>query len=392
MTTSDAALLAEVETFLSECDSPTLHVPSIEAQDIEGSTTKTTALSDLPSQHQANVRGRRRLKSSGDPKREREKAKDRERRAEYRERRLKERTDLLRQVKELTAELEESQKAKEATASMSSTAWKLLAQRLKHEREEAEEHQQRLRAEVNARSTLVKDIYYRLASHYSANMGDALQRNRMRLHKYDMNTFMAYVGELDALYDKTDEMFRDSNCKDCGEWNEDAEEGSYHYKDRNIVPIGFQQASDALWEASHLPQRQSDRQEFNDTEDSDNTAAFKFRLTARLGNGRVVSVVQCSVTRRYQEDNRLAVIWRSFMEGEGEFAGMHADETGWDELTPTAEGTMMRTYIQHFPMLVSTLSTSKPVLQEFNGVVLEAVSDVGEEIYQRFEKLVLADS
>ncbi|KAG1703510.1 hypothetical protein DVH05_007457 [Phytophthora capsici] len=386
MATSDAALLAEVETFLSECDSPVL--PSI---DLPG-TTETTQLSHLPTQHQANVRGRRRLKSSGDPKREREKAKDRQRRAEYRKRRVKERTDLLRQIKELTVELHKRQQAKEVTISGASTAWKLLAQRLKYEREEAEEEQHQLRAEVDARSTLVKDIYYRLASHYSASISDSLQRKRMNLDKYDVDIFTTYLRELDALYAKTNEVLCNSECEDCGLWNECEEEGSYQYKDRNIVPIDFQQASVALWDASHLPDHRNDRQEFNGVQDWENTAAFKFRLTAQLTDGRVVSVVQRSVTRRYQEDNRLVVIWRSFLNGEGEFAGMHADETGWDELTPTAIGTMMRTYIQHFPMHVSLMPTSKPVLQEFNGVVLEAVSDIGEDIYQRFEKLLIVDA
>ncbi|POM73510.1 Hypothetical protein PHPALM_9637 [Phytophthora palmivora] len=331
--------------------------------------------------------------NTGNAKREMEKAKDRQRRAVYRVRRLTERDNLLQQVEDLTAELAQRQQIKNNKVPMSTTAWKVLALRLQQERQDAENQQRRLWIEIDARSTLLRDLYYRLACDNNADSSHALcQRKRMRLEHSDAKTYEQYLEELDGVYAKTDEMFQDFEVvsEDDGQWIKDVQTGSSHYKGKMVLPIDFHQACHALWDASHLPHRQNDRQHYGEVEDCENTAAYKFRIT-RQTLGRVASVVQRSVTRRYQDEGRLIVVWRSFLEGEGKFDGMYADETGWDELTPSEGGTVMKTYIHHLQMHVGAMTIHQPAMNKFNDIVLDSVSDIGEDIYQRFEKLLVTE-
>ncbi|KAG6949583.1 hypothetical protein JG687_00014767 [Phytophthora cactorum] len=91
----------------------------------------------------------------------------------------------------------------------------------------------------------------------------------------------------------------------------------------SFMPSDFKEICRILWGAGQLPHRQENRQRFTDVEDPTNTAAFKFQISSRLSAGRAVSARV--VTRRYQQEDRMVLVWQSIIEGEGMFTGMRAE-------------------------------------------------------------------
>ncbi|KAG3136260.1 hypothetical protein C6341_g21460 [Phytophthora cactorum] len=126
------------------------------------------------------------------------------------------------------------------------------------------------------------------------------------------------------------------------------------------MPSDFKEICRILWGAGQLPHRQENRQRFTDVEDPTNTAAFKFQISSRLSAGRAVSAVQRVVTRRYQQEDRMVLVWQSIIEGEGMFTGMRA-----------ACGD----------------TTLESMVKQFTGMILEMVAEDGVEIMKNFEKL-----
>ncbi|KAF1786607.1 hypothetical protein GQ600_21128 [Phytophthora cactorum] len=131
----------------------------------------------------------------------------------------------------------------------------------------------------------------------------------------------------------------------------------------------FKEICRILWGAGQLPHRQENRQRFTDVEDPTNTAAFKFQISSRLSAGRAVSAVQRVVTRRYQQEDRMVLVWQSIIEGEGMFTGMRAEYAY--PLTNAACGD----------------TTLESMVKQFTGMILEMVAEDGVEIMKNFEKL-----
>ncbi|KAG6587173.1 uncharacterized protein IUM83_03060 [Phytophthora cinnamomi] len=161
------------------------------------------------------------------------------------------------------------------------------------------------------------------------------------------------------------------------------------------MPLHFDHACQTLWESGKLPHQQQNRQGFGDVEDPENTAAFTFRIANRLVTGGIVSAVQRVITRRYQEEGRMVLVWQSLMEGEGMFTGMRAGETGWDVLTPSTDasrpGTVIQTCISHTPMHFGAIGLHNPRSKQFTGMILELVAGDGIKIMKEFEKLHIAE-
>eukprot|EP00644_Phytophthora_capsici_P002618 jgi/Phyca11/105637/e_gw1.11.620.1 len=107
-------------------------------------------------------------------------------------------------------------------------------------------------------------------------------------------------------------------------------------------------------------------------------------VTKTLNSGRTVSVLQHAVARRYLEADKMVVVWKTFTEGEGMFAGMHADECGWCLSTPSSitskPSTLMRTVIRHVPMHFDATLAKEPAAGQFTGLLLTAGSEDATEI------------
>ncbi|KAG7382566.1 hypothetical protein PHYPSEUDO_004765 [Phytophthora pseudosyringae] len=406
MATHDAALLDEVEDFLVSFDLPifaTLHALADGDEASRADTVKAEA--PTPVDSTKNSKRRKKPHQVLDPvaKRELEKAKDRKRRSTYRERRRIEKETLQQQVGELTTELAELQRAKEAERSLASSAWEMVAKRQLQGRVNAEEKQRSLLRTMEARAASIQE-FQGVLQHGLATVADAANKHkRIRVEPSEAEFYEAYAQDLDNFYAQTDEFLRNFGLDSTDaswdqprrQWKEDGETGYYVYTDKRVSPFDFQRTCRFTWCVAQMQHRQEDRECFDGMDDPDNTAAFKFRVTHRLKSGRAVSVLQRAVVRQYLKDDRSVVVWRSLSEGEGMFTGMHADECGWCVSIPLPNSpkpsTLTRVMMRHVPMHFSSKATQEVEAKQFTGFVLDTGSEDALEITNRLEKLLLQD-
>ncbi|EGZ10697.1 hypothetical protein PHYSODRAFT_403496, partial [Phytophthora sojae] len=322
----------------------------------------------------------------------------------YRERQRQEKESLKQQVGKLTVQSKGLQKAKERNKSTLSASWESMTKRQLQARLSAEAEQRRFFTAIDSQAALIhelRDFMHELTSKESKNLldGDTRHRHkRVRIEPSDAAFYEAYVQELDAMYAKTDAVL--SSCAldttTAGwddpkqQWREEGKGGFYMFVDKQIVPFGFKETSDTLWEVGRLLHRQEDRQVYHGIP---NTVAFKFRNTAQLNSSRVVSVLQHVVSRRYDDDGKMVIVWRSFTEGEGLFTGMHADETGWCVTTPLLSsplpGTLLRVVMRHVPMHFDSASTQGDSSKQFTALMLETGTEDAVQVTNALEKLLL---
>ncbi|KAE8877627.1 hypothetical protein PF005_g25819 [Phytophthora fragariae] len=413
---TDASFLAEVEDFLVSLDLPTF--PTLRSLTSDEIGDESSRIDAVPTPQEApksldstaaptNVRKKKfRSEMDAAAKLEMERAKDRKRRSAYRERRKIEKETLQKQAGELSAELAQLQKAKQAKRSLASSAWEMVAKRQLQARLNAEEKQRRLVRAVESQANVIEEFKGFMHERLSIvdDMGEAIyKQKRIRLEPSDAEFYKAFANELDAVHAQTEEMLKaygldsaDANWDGPRrKWKEEGESGYYVYADKRVMPFDFKHICKFMWQVAQMDHRQEDREYYDGMENSEDTSALKFRVTTRLNSGRTMSILQRAVSRRYLSNGRSVVVWRSFAEGEGIFSGMHADECGWCVSIPLPSSpesrALMRTMMRHVPMHFSTKSAQEADAKQFTGFDFDTGSEDAIEITSRLEKLLLQE-
>ncbi|GMF13424.1 unnamed protein product [Phytophthora lilii] len=344
---------------------------------------------------------------------QRQRSKDAERRSIYRQRQKAEKEALRREIDELSAKLYKLQDSTDdgdmsptTDMALSSCLWKAIASRQKEHRLAAEEEQLHLRAAISSRATLIQDLcgFLKKRVHDGAvtngEIGDAPRHKRIRLEPTDSALFETFVQELHTVYLQADEVLSacDLESSEGAPFMTKRKEGTteyYQHADRQILPFKFKQVCHSVWHLAQLKHRQEDREMYDGVDDPENTMAMKFRITSRR-MGETVSLLQRVVIRRFQEVNRVVVVWKVFTEGEGLFRGMHSDETGWCIARPstssTMNGTILDTCFRHVPMHFSNSSTCTPVVNEFTDMVVSTGEEENQTVLKALENMLLDDT
>ncbi|POM59007.1 Hypothetical protein PHPALM_36272 [Phytophthora palmivora] len=83
------------------------------------------------------------------------------------------------------------------------------------------------------------------------------------------------------------------------------------YLSRYRILFNYKQTCESIWMLAHLLNRQDDRKEYAGIQDRENTLAMKFRVTDRLPSGKLVSLNQRVVCRRFLYISTAPVQYRS---------------------------------------------------------------------------------
>lgn len=153
-----------------------------------------------------------------------------------------------------------------------------------------------------------------------------------------------------------------------------------------------------MWQSMLHVNRQKDRHHYNNVADSENTVAAKLRMRPMHESGERVDMLVHLAMRRYIEAGRIVMVWRALSHGEGEFDGMHSDETGWCLVRPNDEeldeNSLMRTVIQTFvrfiPMSVANTAGRVDGFQ-FTKFVVTSVEKDADEVARLMDSLLLDD-
>ncbi|KAF4039681.1 hypothetical protein GN244_ATG08206 [Phytophthora infestans] len=413
MTTPETSFLVEIDQFLASCDVLT-PISASDGGDNDNNTNTSSKRTNLQTSGRlvriaprlGRPRGKTLTIQDGDDAvidmtRELEKVKDRNKRRHYREQRHNERASLQREIEQLTGKLKRSQRHD----SLFTSVWKTLSEHQLAARMAAEDEQRRLRKAIDIQSALLQEFHelmnQRVTNSYNTPSAGSYNNKRVCGELDDDAIFSACLDELNGVYAETDAILRmrglDATAANWDDpkdtWTRDLDRGCFEYEGKITQPFAYRDYCQIRWHAPPLPHRQECRQHYQLLNDSRNTMASKFRITTRLSSGEYASVMQRMVILRHEKEERLALVWLLFTEGEGSLSGIHAQETGWTVATPTTSedktGTVMTTCVKNVPMYLGDIAARKLEVKEFEDKLFNWGSENHIEVINGLKSLTL---
>ncbi|RLN67029.1 hypothetical protein BBJ28_00019009 [Nothophytophthora sp. Chile5] len=340
-------------------------------------------------------------------KHEHRRAKDRMRRRLYLERRKRERGVLRHQVAELSAKLQTLEETKD-DVELPTSIWMAIAQRQMDAVHVAKTRQRQLRAAISTRTAIIEELSGLMRSrlHDVVPMDEEAdeelcRRKQVRFNVSDTMIFEGYLQELDAVYAQTDAVFQDcamdSATRHIGSFQATRKTNGvteyFQLYDTHLLSFDYLQTCRSAWISAFRFRCDEDRKLYEEVEDPANTMAMKLRVA---GDQTVPPLLQRIVARRYQETDRTVFVWRALTEGEGIFAGLHADETGWCVIRPctafSETGTILETCIRQVPMHLEGAARLEAVSTQFTDVVLSSGTEDAVETVSKLERVLLDEA
>ncbi|KAG3128103.1 hypothetical protein PC128_g27018, partial [Phytophthora cactorum] len=180
------------------------------------------------------------------------------------------------------------------------------------------------------------------------------KRSHLRPNADDTLLFDEFLHDLEVIYPRADEVFRACGAEEMPTMSyslgpEHKRDGDVEYIDRLdvlLIPFSSEQTCDTMWQ---------------------------------------------SMIRLYLEEERMVVVWRALSEGEGEFTGIHSDETGWSVVRPNDADepllrVVMQTFVRFIPMDITKTSSDAVGGYQFTKFVVSSVEEDGAEIARMMDE------
>ncbi|KAG6610375.1 Rio kinase [Phytophthora cinnamomi] len=317
-----------------------------------------------------------------------------QRRDAYRKRQKEERAILRLQDAELSRQLTKLQQFKRRETTQSAPgdtlalgAWKAIATRQYESRLESEALQKRLRAAVNSHALMIQDLETLLRKRMrevekltSVEVPELFDK-KARLGMKDAMLYKTYFENLDALYERIDEVFQEVGV--------------------TPTPGGILSGEPTRKmdeDTEYLERIGEGRKVYDGLPDPENSLAFQFCSPHRRENGEVCNLRWYHVVRRYVEKSRMVVVWRDLCEADEEFPGLNSDETGWAVVhAPTNDdnfaATLVQACIRLVPMHFQCGNPDKEgEIGQFMALVVKTQVEDNQEIERMMERLLLDDA
>ncbi|GMF24362.1 unnamed protein product [Phytophthora lilii] len=319
--------------------------------------------------------------------------------------RLKNERDRLRQmVSELSHKLQKLQQGSNSISPMISanSAWRQIALHQRDQRAQSEKEQIRLFAEAKTQARYIQKLCQQLPGDSgSTKMLAPAASTRPYNPAFDHSKYLAHIQRVNACHAEVDEILREFDESSVGDGvksslrrrRTDGEVEFFQHLNKFTEPYNYEQTHRTMWKLARLHHRQQDRQDFEGLGDPNDTVVIRFRLVRTLTSGSTVSVLQRYVHRRFVENNRTVLVWKTLSEGEDAFHGMHSEETGWVCLQPSTEdgATLVRICVRQAPMRFG-LNYGESFTREFQEVLQTSVGEDMVEISSALDKMLLDDT
>ncbi|KAG2792965.1 hypothetical protein PC119_g25794, partial [Phytophthora cactorum] len=400
----NTAFLADLTEFLDDYDaSIELHEPDTTSNlllDSDQLLAETEALllssSDLPGPTEA---GNSSTHSTAEQARRIKNAQAAKRRLKYRKKLRNERETLEDEERNLSEELEELQRARKrakalGNKTLATSTWRAIAIRQKEGRLVAEQQQRRLQTAVENRAKMIEELGQMMRDSGSNNTANIEEdkRSHLRPNADDTVLFDEFLHDLEVIYPRADEVFRACGAEEMPTMSyslgpEHKRDGDVEYIDHLdvlLIPFSFEQTCDTMWQSMTRLYRQRDWYHY-EVADPENTLAVKSHVQVSRESGGSVHMFVHFVMRRYLEEERMVVVWRALSDGEGEFTGIHSDETGWSIVRPNDADepllrVVMQTFVRFIPMDITKTSNHAIGGYQFTKFVVTSVEEDGAEI------------
>eukprot|EP00644_Phytophthora_capsici_P016911 jgi/Phyca11/554122/estExt2_Genewise1Plus.C_PHYCAscaffold_590102 len=279
----------------------------------------------------------------------REIEKTRQRRYRHRLKTL--RDELQQQVDELTQKLhqlsEQKSKRKQLkTRQLTNSQWALEADRQHGHRISSEEENKRLLAAVHQQAEYIKGLQVVVGG---------LDGIPIRYSKTGA-LYMTYLQQLEGCYTRVDNIMDSYNMPSLQEtthnWIQRRQDGGevslYHHVTKVALPYAFDKTCEALWMVIH----EQEEPAFGGYEIAPDDDVF---IKSRVLNG------------------------------------LHAEETAWMIVRPTATGVMMEVCVQQVPMRFNISSNKEPEVAKFHNLLQESLEQDKKNMVTTLGELLLDD-
>ncbi|KAF4035087.1 hypothetical protein GN244_ATG12856 [Phytophthora infestans] len=337
--------------------------------------------------------------------RKREREKTRQRR--YRQRLRDSRDELQQHVDELSKELARLNKQaamrKELQMSadvLTHSEWVSETVRQRDQRRMSEAEQRRLIAAVNYQASYLKGLRQVAGNRLNGNavpFGDGnsfnCYNNVPTLHSMTSALYTTYLQQLEGSYARVDGVMAacglpsmpETTVNSTHRRKGDGDVAYFQHVNKVVLPYSFDKICQAIWTAIH----EQDEPAFGAYESApDDDVFIKSRVLTSLNVG---TLVQRFISRFYTESNRLLFVWKMSSEGEGDFNGLHAEETAWMSVRPTDTGVVLEVCVQQVPMRFNVSSNREPAVALFHNMLHESLEADRNKMSKRLESLLLDD-
>ncbi|RLN67033.1 hypothetical protein BBJ28_00019013 [Nothophytophthora sp. Chile5] len=318
------------------------------------------------------------------------------------------------QESELSEELSRLQKAQAQAkalreSSLALPTWRAISILQREKRREAETQHEGLRAAVASQSTIIQRMNSALQQTLAIAAPERFisrDKHTVGLRSHEIALFKTFLRELEPLYAQTDEVTHPHGMKieptalltykPICKRQKDAV--YYESVDAMRLPFDFQRACRAA--SKLLLSVPEGWQRFDGVNDSENQVAVKYPTKHRLDSGESALLVTYCVMRVYWEAERLVYVWRGLTEGQGVFAGMHSNETGWivvrsstvKERKSSVEwgsATVLENCVRFVPMHFGGASDCGVAVDRFAEIIVKTGEKELGEITQMLAKLLV---
>ncbi|KAG1692549.1 hypothetical protein DVH05_025301 [Phytophthora capsici] len=387
----ELAFLDEMSVFLTTTDTPRTDNrvvetgPSNTTGDQNGSFSNTTQVSKHLTRRQKEILRKKKY-----------------------ERRLKNERETLRSlVGELTAKLTKlkqgSSSEQHETSAATVLSWRALAIVRRDQRYQAEKEKHELEAAIDEQATYLATLrailpeqlydWVAITGVTRAAIVSSRQANLQANHVL----FGEHLRQVFTAYTRVDELFGHFKTLPDGmtfslERSEAHELQHYKHFHKLTLPFSQKQTSAAWWNLTNLNQWVQDGDGYADLADPNDAVILRVRVVRTLPTGATVSILQRYILYRFVEDNRSVFLWRTYSEGEGEFAGAHVEETGWARLEPSTDGesTEIAVFVHQTPM--STLNRPGSQMETFFDVMQSLQKESAQVITNLLSRKLLQES
>ncbi|ETO70048.1 hypothetical protein F444_13436 [Phytophthora nicotianae P1976] len=337
--------------------------------------------------------------------RKREREKTRQRR--YRQRLRDSRDVLQRQVDELSKELQRLNKQAAmrreleiSTDVLTNSQWVSERVRQQEQRALSEAEHKRLVAAVNYQASYIEGLRQVVGNRLNGNAvpfgtdnSFNCFKNVPTLHSMTSALYTTYLQQLEGSYARVDSVLNacglmtmpETTVNTTHRREADGEVAYFQHVNKVLLPYSFQKICEAIWTTIH----EQEEPAFGGYETApDDDVFIKSRVLTSLNVG---TLVQRFISRYYMEENRLVFVWKMSTEGEGDFSGLHAEETAWMSVRPTAAGVVLEVCVQQVPMRFNLASTHEPAVAMFHNMLHESLEADKNEMSKKLESLLLND-
>ncbi|CAI5739106.1 unnamed protein product [Hyaloperonospora brassicae] len=341
------------------------------------------------------------------------------RRSSYRKKQKDQRLALHELVNTLSHQLALLQKKKTKAIVQAGSAerdrsimWKALADRQLQAKLRAEEQHGRYVEAVKHQSALIRElgalVRKRVRDERQEGGSEGCLVKKARRKSPDQALYETYIQKLDDVYAQTDKVWEVLAVDATADPSDEKDEANVFYlrsqramKDevyhelagKLTTPFSFDRLRARIDRACSLENLQG----YTEVEGAwipDNTTIAKYQGSVPGSRG---TLVQFHVARKYCEGHRVVIVWKKFTEGEGDFAGMHSDGTGWCVFQPSLSsvdgyaGTSLESVTRFVPMnFSSAASGAKEKL--FTDAIIKFEEEMCQTCLRTMEEVLLDDA